>query len=324
MNDIQRSHTSQRRASLAPPSAANWTVPGRKPDPRSSLTAHRRLALWVGAVTATVGLAFALIAGHPKYLAEASIRVAPNFPKTLQEDVEPRFNSNSDYHDYVQQQVVEIQSPITMADALSRLGAKRTLWQHPGETDYRAAERLMWALKVNAVAGTYLITVGLEGSNAKGLADIVNTVVASYLARQQGQELNGSDQRVQLLVASRAQLEDQIDAHRKQESQLAGELGVSTFADSFVSPYDKMVGDATTALDRAGRNLIEVQARLPPLQDHQRRVSQLEVDSTAEQMLANDHEVSGANAELMAQRETAVIALQGLGPNHPGRVALEN
>src|SRR5271168_4552759 len=103
MNDIQRSHTYQPRASLAPPSATNWTVPGRKPDLRASLTAHRRLALWVGAATAILGLA--LIAGQPKYLAEASIRVAPNFPKTLQEDVEPRFNSNSDYHDYVQQQV---------------------------------------------------------------------------------------------------------------------------------------------------------------------------------------------------------------------------
>ena len=96
MNDIQRSHTSQPRAPLAPPSSTNWTVPGRKPDLRASLTAHRRLALWVGAVTATLGLAVALIAGHPKYLAEASIRVAPNFPKTLQEDVEPRFNSSGD------------------------------------------------------------------------------------------------------------------------------------------------------------------------------------------------------------------------------------
>ena len=116
------------------------------------------------------------------------MRVSPNFPKTLQEDVEPRFNSNSDYHDYVQQQVVEIESPQTTADALKLLGAKRSLWQRPGETDYRAAERLMWALKVQAVAGTYLITVGLEGKRAKGLAEIVNAVVASYLARQQGQE----------------------------------------------------------------------------------------------------------------------------------------
>jgi succinoglycan biosynthesis transport protein ExoP len=323
MSDIQ-TRGSYKPATEAKAAAIPWAVPGRKPDVRASLRAHRKPALWVGAATAMLGLAVALVAGHPKYLAEASVRVSPNFPKTLQEDVEPRFNSNSDYHDYVQQQVVEIESPETTAGALKLLGAKRTLWQRPGETDYRAEERLMWALKVNAVAGTYLITVGLEGTHAKGLADIVNAVVASYLARQQGDELNGSDQRVQLLISSRAQLEDQIDAHRKQESQLASELGVSTFAQGFVSPYDKMVGDANAALDRAGRNLIEVQARLTALQDHQQRMNQLEVDSTAEQMLANDHGVSGANAELMAQRETAVIALQGLGPNHPGRPALEN
>jgi succinoglycan biosynthesis transport protein ExoP len=318
MNDMQRTAALKSQTSSMP-----WIVPGRKPDLRASLTAHRRLALWTAVVTLVLGLAVALIAGHPKYLAEASVRVSPNFPKTLNEDVEPRFNSNSDYHDYVQQQVVEIASPVTMAAALTRLGAARSLWQRAGETDYRAAERLMWALKVNAVPGTYLITVGLEGNRAQGLADIVNAVVDSYLARQQGQELNGSDQRVQLLVAGRAQLEHQIELDRRQESALAGELGVSTFAEGFVSPYDKMIGDASAALDLAGRNLIEVQARLTALQDHQRRVSRLEVDSTAQQMLASDHDVAAAAAQLTAQRETAAIELQGLGPNHPGRPALE-
>jgi polysaccharide biosynthesis transport protein len=305
------------------PAAIPWAVPGRKANPRASLSAHRRLAMWVGATTAVLGLIVALVAGHPKYLAEASIRVAPNFPKTLQEDVEPRFSSNSDYRDYVQQQVVEIESPQTTADALRLLGAKRTLWQRPGETDYRAAERLMWALKVQAVAGTYLITVGLEGKYAIGLSEVVNAVVDAYLARQQNQELNGSDQRVQLLVSRRAQLEAQVDGLRKRESQLANELGVSTFAQGFANPYDKMVGDASAALYSANRNLIAVQSRLTALQDHQQRMNQLEVDSTAQQMLASDHEVTGANAQLMTQRQAAAIELQGLGPNHPGRNALE-
>ena len=305
------------------PAGILWVVPGRKVDLRASLLAHRRLAASIGGVALVIGLLVALIAGHPKYLAEAAVRVAPNFPKTLQEDVEPRFNSNSDYRDYVQQQVVEIESPLTTANALKLLGNRRNLWQRPNETDYHAAERLMWALKVQAVPGTYLITVGLEGQRANGIAEIVNAVVASYLTRQQGQEANGSDRRVLLLTDRRAQLELQIDQLRKQESQLAGELGVATFAPGFASPYDKMVGDASAALYVAGRNLIQMQARLTALQDHQRRVDQLEVDSTAQQMLAGDHEVSGANGQLISQRAAAMVQLEGLGPNHPGRPALE-
>ena len=91
-------------------------------------------------------------------------------------------------------------------------------------------------------------------------------------------------------------------------------LGSSTFAPGFASPYDKMVGDASAALYVAGRNLIQMQARLTALQDHQRRVDQLEVDSTAQQMLAGDHEVSGANAQLISQRAAAMVQLEGLGP----------
>ena len=162
-----------------------------------------------------------------------------------------------------------------------------------------------------------------KASVPNGLAAIVNAVVAAYLARQQGEELNGSDQRVQLLIDRRAQLELQIEARRKQESQLAGELGVSTFAPGFASPYDKMVGDASAALFAASRNLIEVQARLTALLDHQQRMNRLEVDSDAQQMLAGDHDLTGANAALMAQRQAAVVQLQGLGRNHPGRPALE-
>src|ERR1700722_1096877 len=197
------------------PAGVLWAVPGRKVDPRASFQAHRKLALWVGGVVVVMGLLVALIAGRPKYLAEAAVRVAPNFPKTLQEDVEPRFSSNSDYRDYVQQQVVEIEGPQTTANALKLLGPRRNLWQRPNETDYHAAERLMWALKVQAVPGTYLITVGLEGQRANGIAEIVNAVVASYLTRQQGQEASGSDQRVLLLTSRRAQLELQIDELRK-------------------------------------------------------------------------------------------------------------
>src|SRR5580704_6921270 len=305
------------------PAGVLWAVPGRKVDLRASFQAHRKLALWVGGVVVVMGLLVALVAGRPRYLAEAAVRVSPNFPKTLQEDVEPRFSSNSDYRDYVQQQVVEIAGPQTTANALKLLGPRRNLWQRPNETDYHAAERLMWALKVQAVPGTYLITVGLEGQRANGIAEIVNAVVASYLARQQGQEASGSDQRVLLLTSRRAQLELQIAELRKQESQLAGELGVSTFAAGFASPYDKMVGDASAALYVAGRNLIQMQARLTALQDDQRRVNQLEVNSTAQQMLAGDHEVSGANAQLISQRAAAMVQLEGLGPNHPGRPALE-
>jgi polysaccharide biosynthesis transport protein len=310
-------------AAAAAPAAFPWAVPGRKIDLQASLLAHRRLAAWVGATIAALGLVIALIAGHPKYLAEASVRISPNFPKTLQEDGEPYFNSNADYRDYVQQQVAEIESPQTTADALTRLGSRRTLWQRPGETDFRAAERLMWALKVQTVTGTYLITIGLEGQRPDALAEIVNAVVDAYLARQQGQELNGSDQRVQMLLSRRSQLVSQIDAQRMQESRLAAELGVSTFTPGFLSPYDKIVDDANAALYAAGRKLIEAQARLAALQDHQERVNQLEVDSDAQQILANDHEVAAANATLAAQRQAAVIELQGLGAHHPGRPALE-
>jgi succinoglycan biosynthesis transport protein ExoP len=172
-------------------------------------------------------------------MAQAAIRISPVFSRTLQEDDELRFNSNSDYRQFVDQQIVDINSYETAASALSGLGARRWLWQRHGESDRWAAERLMAALSVQAVPDTYLVTVSLQSTKLNGLAEIVNAVATAYLTRQQSQELYNSDQRVRLLQSRRKDLENQATDDFKRQAEIAQELGVSTFEEKFINPYDK-------------------------------------------------------------------------------------
>ncbi|MBV8136579.1 MAG: hypothetical protein JO121_13270 [Deltaproteobacteria bacterium] len=186
-----------------------------------------------------------------------------------------------------------------------------------------AAERLAKTIDVNPVNGTYLISISLASGQPEGPAQIVNAVVKAYLERQRRQEIDESNQRVQLLTTHREDLRKETDSLRAQESELAQELGVSTFGANIASPYDKMLDNANVALDTAHRATIKAQAHLDALNADEQRRKALELDSTAEQIVATDPEVMAAEGQLTKQREDVFLELQQLGPNHPGRVALQ-
>jgi polysaccharide biosynthesis transport protein len=298
------------------------TVPGRRPNPVASLLLHWQFALLIGLAVLILGMITLLSHGQPQYVAESQLEISPTFPSALPGTSAP-FSSDEEYRGYVDQQVAEIRSYATMSAALKLLGNDRWLWQRHGESERTAAERLSYIVDVKPIPDTYLISVSLSGNQPEGLAKIVNAVVNAYLQRHQHRELDQSDQRVQLLVQHKAQLEKETDNLRTRENQLAQELGVSTFGSGFANPFDKMLIDATEALGMAHRATVAAQAHLDALNAEEQRAKALEVGSTAERMAANDPEVTDALAQLTKQREAVFLELQQLGPEHPGRPVLQ-
>src|SRR5271156_3240455 len=145
----------------ARPTSSSWVVNGRSATPLASVLAHKRWAFAIVAILSLAGLVAALLVSR-EYLAEATIRVSPVLPTSLDAGPSP-FASNLEYRDFVQEQVFEIDNYANVSEALDSLGPKRSLWQQPGETDRHATERLMWMLKVEPVADSYLVKIGLTG-----------------------------------------------------------------------------------------------------------------------------------------------------------------
>jgi Mrp family chromosome partitioning ATPase/uncharacterized protein involved in exopolysaccharide biosynthesis len=303
--------------------SSSWLVPGRISDPVSSFKSHRKLALAIMLLTVMLGLAAAILFGHAQYVATASVRVLPTYDTRLAGGIDPSVLPNIEYRSFVQQQVFEIANPQTIIEALEVLGPKASLWQLPNESPQHAAERLLNVLKVEWLPDTFLISISLKGSKPQGLDEIVNAVVSAYLERQEKQDLSGADTRVNLLNQRRATLVQQANAERTQLSQLAQELGVSTFATGLSNPYDRMLANATEALDRERRNLIVEQAHLAALQAQQETPSEADLNSLAQKMLIGNPDLSAQKSQLERQREASFLQLQGLAPSHPGRPALE-
>jgi succinoglycan biosynthesis transport protein ExoP len=306
---------------VARPASMSWVVAARPPTPWASTWAHKRLAIAVMVAITTVGLAIAMTSGR-SYVAEATIRVSP---VSASGDVgESRFNSSVDYRDFVQEQVFEIKNYATTTEALDLLGPKRSLWQLPGEGDRLAAERLMAMLKVEPVPDSYLVRIALGGGQPAGLADVVNAVAKSYLSRTAKRELDGAGIGFQLLTSRQTELEQNISNDQQQLAGLTQELGMPSVEGPLVNPYDKMLADSNTALAHARRNVLLSQAHLDAVKAHRERIKDADVEAKAEQQVAaNGSETTTAKQQLIQQREQAMVELSGLGPNHPGRKALE-
>ncbi len=206
----------------------------------ASVRRHLVAGLLAGLLTVLAGAPLAWLKGSPKYSATAVVFVSPRFLANLQDSKEHDLQSDSQYRQYVQQNVRTINRFDIVVDALKKLGPNQSWWVKKPESLDHAAERLQGALDVSAIPDTYQIAVSLSGDKPVGIAEVVNSVVNTFLEKAKVEEFYASDERIRNLMADRARVEEEIAAKQEQRLALSEELGVSTFTNNFVNPYDQL------------------------------------------------------------------------------------
>jgi succinoglycan biosynthesis transport protein ExoP len=308
-----------RRAAAAAAAAAS----GRRITPLASIKAHKSLALAVMVGVFLVGAPILWYLTRPLYYTEAAIRVSPRFVKNLNEDQELEFTSNNQYREFVQQQVNTINRYDIVFDSLTKLGEKRALYQGKTESDRRAAERLAGELSIKSVPESYLITIGLQGKTMAGLAEIVNTVAETYLERAKSEEFFASDKRVEAIKAERKKLQEELETKFNERTALSQEIGVTTFTDSLLNPYDQLLIKSREALEDATRKRIEAESQLSSLEAGQKGSDKTAADAMAEEMAVKDAGLNSLKSNLYIRRSQLLAKLSGLAPEHPGRRSIE-
>ena len=195
-----------------------------------------------------------------------------------------------------------------------------------------------------------MFTVSLSGPKAEGLAEIVNTVVQTYLASVSGEELWGATARVTELARQRDGLLKEIRAKTERRTELGRELGMTTFSTGAdMNAWDKMLMESRTALDQAARKRIEVESKLlavdaearpsrpdpgvgegPPKEDGfggtaltVNADAEAALESLAWSMISLDPELSALTSNLTKRRAELLISTSGMTSDHPARLAAE-
>ena len=166
-------------------------LPGRGIKPLVSFRAHGKVALIAFFLTLIAGIPAAFIKGEVFYSTVAVVQVAPRYMKTLRDDGELDFPSNTQYREFLEQQTKSVTRYDIVRDALMSLGDKAQSWRLSGDSERKSVEFLREALVVRSIPDTYMIEIRLQSKSKDGLSEVVNAVVGTYVERMRTERVFG-------------------------------------------------------------------------------------------------------------------------------------
>ena len=296
--------------------------PSRQIQWREAFVSHWKLSCIAFVLILIIGLPLAWFQGRPLWRAEGVLFVSPRVLRNLDTDPEQELQSNSQYREFVQQQVRTITRFDIVEAALGKDSGLWAKWHKPNENSRRAIDRLRGSLEIAPVADTYQVTVALEGAKADGLSEIVNAVMKSYVDVAHKELLYDGEERVKHLQDEKRKLAATIDQHMLERGRIAQQLGTTVFSSALVNSYDKMLGEASGALMDARRQKAVAEASI---RTGDTEVSALTgISAEALEKALGDAGVNGLKSVLNQRKAELLVKIQGLSPQHSSRISAEN
>ncbi len=288
---------------------------GRVIDPLGSLRRHKLAAALVFLAIACLGMPYAWVKGKSMYRAEGALYVSPRFLNNLETSEEHLLQSNTQYREYMQQQIRTVTRFDILMAALRRPGMMK-LWKRSNETERQAAERLRAAVQLASVPDTYQISVALEGDKAAGLSELVNGLMEEFSTIAHKELMWDSDGRLAKLNGEKANLEAEIAGLMERKSGMSDKLGTTVFNDSIVNSYDKRLASALDSLEDAKRQRFAAEAAMSGQ-------AAPGVNASAMEKTMSDSGLASLRGALSQRKATLLTQMQGLAPQHAGRIAAE-
>ncbi|MBN1257375.1 MAG: hypothetical protein JXA52_06680, partial [Planctomycetes bacterium] len=239
--------------------------------PINSLKGHKLLALSLFFLFAVAGCVIAFFM-RPVYSTEALIEINTDYETNLsnrnRNPLQKQYGIGHGYEEFAQSQVVFIKGYDVLYNALLQLGDDAEMWYEQAEEKHLAYKVLEEELIVKRVAGTFMLSVGLESPDPRGLKETINAVVDVYLKTVRGEGLGNEDARIMNLTKTKRDLENQLQRLVLRKTSLADELGVVITGDETLeNPYATSMAQLRREFMDANIRHIEAQANLAALKD---------------------------------------------------------
>ena len=288
---------------------------GRVINPLRSLLKHRLIAALVFCGAVLIGLPVAWMKGRATYRAEGVLYVSPRFLRNLDSDEEQQLQSNSQYREFMQQQIRTVNRYDILASVLKQPAMSR-VWKKTNESERRAIERLQRSLQVLPVADTYQVTVALEDERPEGIAELINAVMAEFTTVAQKEALWDADGRLEKLQQEKANLTAEIAGLIERKTGMSQQLGTTVFNEGVINSYDKRLSAGLEALEEARRQRFSAEAALSGQ-------AAPGLAATAMDKALSDSGLTSLKATLNQRKAALLTSIQGLSPQHSGRIAAE-
>jgi len=292
-------------------------LPGRGIKPLLSLRKHYRISLFIFVLVVLIGLPVSWIKGQSVYSAESVFQVSPNYMKTLASDKEVEFQSNSQYREFVNHLSNTVRRYDVIQRALKKLRDAKKEVQPAGMTERKYIEQLQKLVTVRAIPDTYMVRIGFEGQEKETLDDIVNAITQSFLETTKSEQIFGSVERLEALQANAVRLQQEITQLEAQRVGLSELLGLTTFGENVVNPYDTMLAQAREQYTSAARDRAQAEATLQAFLAQ--RETPTSVGRSIMEMRLQDTGLQALRSEVVKRSEELGRVATGLEDKHPAK-----
>ncbi|WP_349647048.1 cellulose synthase operon protein YhjQ/BcsQ [Candidatus Parabeggiatoa sp. HSG14] len=277
------------------------------------------MAFIIFIVISAIGFPVALKIGKVTYVAISVVLVSPKFVSILESEKGMNLN-RQDYLLYIKQQTSMIKRHDVLEEVLN-IHEVWMAWSLPDETKKEALIRLNLALSASNNRGSPFISATLT-TNSKphdefGLDKILSAIIKSFLKKTQKEVIFDSSGRIDVLQKRWDELSLFISERRKRRIEIAQELGVTTFKENSLNPYDNILIDTTKAFILDRRQRVEAEARFIALMKKQHEKGITRLDTLANEMVAEDSVLTNFKRRLVEQRTNLLIKTLGLTSKHP-------
>ena len=292
-------------------------LPGRGIRPLLSLRKYYRISALIWLVVMLAGIPVAWIKGQSYYGVESVFQVSPNYMKILATDKEVELQSNSQYREFVNHLSTTVKRYDVIQRALIKMREAKIDVQPQRLSERKYIEQLQRVVTVRAIPDTYMVRIGLEGPRKETLAEIVNAITASFLETTKSEQIFGSVERVEALEANSKKLQDEITQLEAQRIQYSEKLGLTTFGESAVNPYDVMLSQSREKYTVASIERAHAEATLQSFLTQ--RETPASMGRSIMEMRLQDTGLQALRNEVVKRSEELGRIASGLEDRHPAR-----
>jgi Mrp family chromosome partitioning ATPase len=293
------------------------TLPGAGIKPALSLRRHPRAAAWAALLVLLLGLPFAWFRGAPFYNSEAVFQVAPTYMKNLEADRELELQSNSQYREFVHHLSNTVTRQDVLERALAELKAQRIDLRPQGMTERKYLEFLQRTIYVRAVPDTYMVRIGTDADRPEHLHALINAVARAFVETTRDEQIFGAPERLTALRDTMVRLNGEVADLSAQRLLLAERLGLTTFSDSTVNPYDSTLAQSRERLAAATADRLRAEATLAAFARHKELPSGQ--GRSMLEMRLQDNGLQALRNEVVRRGEELTRQMAGLEGPHPVR-----
>jgi uncharacterized protein involved in exopolysaccharide biosynthesis len=279
-----------------------------------SFQLHKRMVL----AFALAGLVLA--AGYvarkwPVYTAESRVYIQPLSGKVMESGYTAHWPDDANTYDsFIGQQVQSAFHPDVLLNAVHKLPPG--IWQHGGESDDAAAQRLGRAVDVARVGVSYEIAITAHARDPEAAAGIANAMAASLVEQTSREEKAGNAERLVVLREEQGRVQKALDDDRAEQASLNAVLGVAAVGLAIPDHYDDEIGKVHEELVKARTAHDEADAKLIAL-DAGGDGSHKALDAEADDVVAADPGLSSMKLSLNQRRALLISQMANLTPSHP-------